>query len=98
MKLAACLFLVAVTAGCSSSGTPISTPEGMDSVVSNLVLRGVTVHRLVSGDAGCPGSTLHDNAVQLEISTQSQSDRYTIYLLRWRRAADFEASGPEFAV
>lgn len=69
----------------------------MDDVIAALVLRGVTVHRLVSGDAGCPSSDLRSNAVHMEVALGSQSATHEIYLFRWRRAGDFDSSGQAFA-
>ena len=69
----------------------------MDAVIAALVLRGITIHRLVSGDPGCPVSDLHSNAVGLEVAIDARSATHNIYLLRWRRAADFAGSGQAFA-
>ncbi len=69
----------------------------MDDVIAALVLRGVTVHRLVSGDAGCPSSNLHSNAVHMDVALDGQSATHEIYLFRWRRAGDFDSSGQAFA-
>jgi len=79
--------------------TPTPSPGNMDDVIANLVLQGVTVHRLTSGDAGCPttaGGSVHDNAVYLEVAIGAQSALHRIHLLRWRRPADFEAGKAAF--
>lgn len=91
------IVLVALISGACASGTaPTPTPGGMDDAIANLVLRGVTIHRLVSGDPGCPTSDLHDNAVHLEVSFASQGSIKDIYLFQWRRAADYEAASEAF--
>ena len=91
------LVLAALISGSCASGTvPTPTPGGMDDAIANLVLRGVTIHSLVSGDPGCPTSDLHDNAVHLEVSFASQSSIKDIYLFQWRRAADYEAASQAF--
>lgn len=90
-------LLTVVVVGCGSLTAPAPTPGTMDDVIAALVLRGVTVHRLVSGDAGCPSSDLHSNAVHMEVALGSQSATHEIYLFRWRRPGDFEASAQEFA-
>lgn len=90
------LLVGSVLGACASGATPTPTPAGMDDVIANLVLRGVTIHRLVSGDPGCPTSDLHDNAVHLEVSFAAQSSLKDIYLFQWRRAADFEAASDAF--
>ena len=91
------MLVAAFVAGaCSSTTTPTPTPGGMDDMIANLVLRGVTIHRLVSGDPGCPTSDLHDNAVHLEVSFAAQSSLKQIYLFQWRRASDFDAAAEAF--
>ncbi len=96
----AVMLLVAslVLAACGGA-TPTPSPGNMDDVIANLVLQGVTVHRLTSGDAGCPntaGDSVHDNAVYLEVAIGSQSVLHRIHLLRWRRPADYEAGQAAF--
>jgi hypothetical protein len=83
-------------AGCGVFTAPAPTPAEMDDVIAQLVLRGATIHRLVSGDAGCPSSSLHDNAVHMEISLGTQSATHEIYLLRWRRPSDYDAAAQPF--
>ncbi len=68
----------------------------MDDVIAALVLRGVAVHRLVSGDAGCPSSELHNNAVHMEVSLEAGSAKHDIYLVRWRRATDYQSGKTPF--
>jgi hypothetical protein len=63
----------------------------MDDAIANLVLRGITVHRLVSGDPGCQSADVHDNAVHMEVSVDNRSATHDVYLFRWRRAAEFQA-------
>lgn len=91
------LVLAALIANACASGTaPTPTPGGMDEAIANLVLRGVTIHSLVSGDPGCPTSDLHDNAVRLEVSFAAQSSIKDIYLFQWRRASDYDAASEAF--
>ena len=85
-----------ISGACASGAAPTPTPGGMDEAIANLVLRGVTIHRLVSGDPGCPTSDLHDNAVHLEVSFAAQSSIKDIYLFQWRRATDYDASSEAF--
>ncbi len=91
------LLLALTVAACGNFTAPIPTPGTMDDVIAGLVLRGVTVHRLVSGNAGCPSSELHNNAVMLEVSIDDRSATHAIYLLRWRRASDYAGSAQAFA-
>jgi hypothetical protein len=90
-------LLALVVLGCGSLAAPSATPGAMDDVIAGLVLRGMTIHRLVSGDPGCPSSELHSNAVRLEISIDARSATHDIYLMRWRRASDFADSAQAFA-
>jgi len=84
--------------GCGSGPiiAPTPTPAAMDDVIAALVLRGITIHRLVSGDPGCPGSDLHSNAVLLEVAIDDRSATHAIYLMRWRRAGDYAGSAQAF--
>lgn len=76
---------------------PAPSPGTMDDVIAALVLRRVTIHRLVSGDPGCPSSDLQSNAVKLEVSIGDRSASHEIYLLRWRRSSHFADSAQAFA-
>lgn len=97
MRALAAALLAMVVIGCGSFSAPAPSPGTMDDVIAALVLRGVTVHRLVGGDAGCPSSDLHSNAVHMQVALGSQSATHEIYLFRWRRAVDFDSSGQAFA-
>jgi hypothetical protein len=91
------LALVAlVVIGCGPVPTPVPTPGTMDDVIAALVLRGISIHQLVSGDPGCPSSDLHDNAVKLEVSLDARSASHAIYLIRWRRTANFGDAAQPF--
>lgn len=96
VRLATLALLIVTVVGCGGIGAPTATPGGMDDVIANLVLRDVTVLRLVSGDPGCVSSALHDNAVHLTVAIGAQSVAHEIYLLRWRDQADFEAAATDF--
>lgn len=85
-----------VLAGCGGAVTPSASIGTMDDVIANLVLRGATVQRLVSGDPGCPSSDLHSNAISMELAIGSQGSLRSVYLFRWRRPADFEAAAAKF--
>ncbi len=90
------LLLTLTIAACGNFTAPVPTPGTMDDVIAGLVLRGMTVHRLVSGNAGCPSSDLHSNAVMLEVAIDDRSATHAIYLFRWRRAGDYADSEPAF--
>ena len=91
------LILVALlAAGCYGDTGPRPTPGSMDDVIANIVLQNVTVLHLTSGDAGCPTSTLHDNAVHLTIVIGAQSASHEVYLLRWRNQAEYDEAVDDF--
>ena len=97
IRLLPLALLVLVAVGCNNIGqAPPATPGSMDDVIAELVLRGATVHNLTSGDAGCPSSSLHDNAVRFDVALGTQSVTHEVFLLRWRRTSDFEASAQAF--
>jgi hypothetical protein len=91
------MAVTAMVIGCGVFVAPSPTPAEMDDVIANLVLRGVTVHDLVSGDPGCSIAALQGNAVHMEVALGSQSSLHTIYLLRWRLPTDFTTSAQEFS-
>lgn len=90
------LVLALASAGCAYLSDPGPTPGAMDDVIANLVLRDVTVLRLVSGDPGCPTSSLTDNAVHLTLVIGAQSASHEVYLLRWKNQATFDANAAAF--
>ena len=90
------VLLALAAAGCYGSTTPGPTPGSMDDVIAAIVLQDVTVLHLTSGDAGCPTSSLHDNAVQLVLAIGAQSASHDVYLLRWRDQTDFDAAASAF--
>ena len=83
--------------GCYGNSTPGPTPGSMDNVIANIVLQDVTVLRLTSGDAGCPTSSLHDNAAHLTLVIGDQSASHEVYLLRWKNQREFDDATADFA-
>lgn len=96
-RLTAVALAALLVIGCGGSSAPTPSAGTMDDFIAALVLQGVTVHRMTSGDPGCPGSDLHDNATHLEVAVGSQSALKSIYLFRWRRQSDFDAASQAFA-
>jgi hypothetical protein len=68
----------------------------MSTLLGALALRGAAIHRQVSGDAGCIDSTLHPNALRIDLTLAQDGTDYQVYLFRWRRPADFDASADRF--
>lgn len=93
----AAIAIVFWAAGCSGNISPSPTPGGMDDVIANIVLQDVRVLNLTSGDAGCPTSTLHDNAVHLTLVIGAQSASHEVYLLRWKNQAQYDDAADDFA-
>ena len=96
MALIALSVLCVACAG-GTNPEPTETPGTMDDAIAELVRNGVAIHNLVGGDSGCPGQDLHDNALRLDVSIGTMSSTRTIYLMRWRRQADFDTSAVSFA-
>jgi len=97
MRAAALALSALLVVSCGSLEAPAPTPQEMDDVIANLVLLGASIHNPVSGDAGCPNSDLHNNALRFDIALGSQSATRQVYLMRWRRTSDFDAGAQAFA-
>jgi len=82
--------------GCYGESGPGPTPGAMDDVIANIVLQDTAVLHLTSGDAGCPSSSLHDNAVHLTLVIGAQSASHEVYLLRWKNQREFDEAQAEF--
>jgi hypothetical protein len=96
VRLLAVLALALLVAGCGVFVAPSPTPREMDDVIAALVLRGVTVAHLTSGDAGCPGSQLYRNGVHFQVSLSGDPATYDVYLLRWGTPAEYAATEAAF--
>jgi hypothetical protein len=97
-RLAALVVLATVlVGGCYGDSGPGPTPGEMDDVIAAIVLQDVTVLHLTSGDAGCPTSALHDNAVHLTLVIGAQNASHEVYLLRWKNQAAFDNAASDFA-
>ena len=68
----------------------------MDDVIADIVLQDVTVLHLTSGDAGCPTSSLHDNAVHLTVVIGAQNASHEVYILNWKNQAKYDAAASDF--
>jgi hypothetical protein len=95
-SFAALLLAGSLLVGCSGISAPSPTPGSMDDVIANIVLQDVTVLNLTSGDAGCPTSSLHDNAAHLTLVIGDQSASHEVYLLRWRNQREYDEAFDDF--
>jgi len=89
------LLLLLTIAGCGASA-PSPAAGDMSELLGALALRGATIHQQVSGDAGCADSTLHPNALRIDLTLAQDGTDYEVYLFRWRRPVDFDASADRF--
>jgi hypothetical protein len=89
-------LLVLGLLGCTASAPERTPAREVGDVLAALALRGVTIQNQVAGDAGCPESALHRNAVRLLVSPADDEASYTIYLLGWRRPSFFADAAPAF--
>lgn len=88
-------MLALTLVGCGAP-SPSPTAGDMSAVMGALALRGATIHQQVSGDAGCAASTLHANALRIDLTLAQDGTDYEVFLFRWRRPADYEASAEPF--
>jgi hypothetical protein len=91
------LLAALLLAGCGAIGGASPTPAyAVNDVIGQLVVRGVTVEHVTSGDAGCPGSQLHSNGVHLQVAMAGEAGASDIYLLNWLSSAAFAAAAADF--
>jgi hypothetical protein len=90
------LLLAAATLACGGTPTATFSAGDLSAVQEALALRGASVLNAVSGDAGCPATTLHTNAVRFELQLADEPPA-TAHLLRWRRPNQYAAAAAEFA-
>jgi hypothetical protein len=93
LALLAALALV----GCGGPlGPSPSAPNEVSDVIAALVVRGTTVAHVTSGDAGCPGSSLHSNGVHLQLTLPGETNSDDVYLVRWKSSDAFTAATADF--
>ena len=89
-------FLAASIAAACGTGSPSPSAAEMTEFLQGLVLRGATIHEQVGGDAGCSDSTLYGNALRLELTLAQDGNDYEVFVFRWRKPTDFDASAVRF--
>jgi hypothetical protein len=89
-------LVIAVVAGCSalSGRSPAPTPADFAGVVANLARRGITVERVVSGDAGCDDRTLARTAISFQASGIDQASPVKLYLFLFADQPAFDRLRP----
>ena len=86
-------LLLVVACGGVAGTPPAPTPADITGIASELTRRGLTLDRLVSGDAGCDDPVLIPTAIGFDASGLDQTDpiRLRVYIFRNREA--FERLG-----
>ena len=97
-RLVAGMLVLGLVGGCSYGDSgPGPTPGTMDDVIGAIVLQGITVQHLTSGDAGCSTASLHENAVHMTLRVGSESASHEVYFLNWKNQAKYDAAAADFA-
>jgi hypothetical protein len=76
--------------GMFAARTPAPTPADFAGIVANFARRGITIDHVVSGDAGCPDTTLARTAISFRASGADQATPVTIHLYAFSGQPAFE--------
>lgn len=90
---AAAIAIVLTVAGCASMtevGPPVATPTDIIGISQDLRLAGVTIHDVVSGDAGCTDPDLIPTAIAFQASGVDQSAPVPVRLYIFRNDASYQ--------
>jgi hypothetical protein len=82
--------LLPVGCGTSSTTPPAPTPADFQGLAAELTKAGLTIDRLVSGDAGCTDPVLIPTAIGLDASGLDQVEPVRLYLYIFRNRASFD--------
>jgi hypothetical protein len=84
--------LALVVAGCGTLSTtpPAPTPADFQGVATEVTKRGITIDRIVSGDAGCDDPVLIPTAIGFDASGHDQTEATRIRIYIFRNRASFE--------
>jgi hypothetical protein len=89
--VAIAVAILAVTAcGTISTMPPAPTPADFQGIAGELTKRSIAIDHLVSGDAGCPDTTLIPTAIGLTADGIDQVEPVRIYLYIFRDRPAFE--------
>jgi hypothetical protein len=92
------ILVLASVGACYPDDAPGPTPGSMDDVIAAIVLQGITVQHLVSGDPGCNVASLHEDAVHMTLAVGEQTSApFDVYFFNWKNQAKFDAAAPDFA-
>ena len=91
------MLALLVVGGCYGDDGPGPTPGTMDDVIGAIVLQGITVQHLTSGDAGCSTASLHENAVHMTLVIGNQNASHEVYFFNWKNQAKYDAAASDFA-
>lgn len=89
-------LVLGLVGGCYGDSGPGPTPGTMDDVIGAIVLQGITVQHLTSGDAGCSTGSLHENAVHMTVVIGSQSASHEVYFFNWKNQTKYDAAAADF--
>jgi hypothetical protein len=86
------LGVVFVVAACGmASGTrPAATPADFEGITAQLALRGISVNRFVSGNAGCDDPTLRPTAIAFDAGGLDQAATVRLHVYIFRNRETFE--------
>jgi hypothetical protein len=91
-------MLLFAVLGCYGDDGPGPTPGTMDDVIGAIVLQGITVQHLVSGDAGCSTASLHEDAVHMTLVIGEQTALpYEVYFFNWNSQKKYDAAASDFS-
>lgn len=82
----ACLTASVAACGILSTTPPAPTPADFQGIATEVTKRGITIDRIVSGDAGCDDPVLIPTAIGFDATGQDQAatTRIRIYIFRNR--------------
>jgi hypothetical protein len=91
LSVIACL-LATLVAGCGvvAMTPPAPSPADFLGIGAELEARGLSLGRIVSGDAGCADSALTPTAISFDAKGLDQADPVRIYIYIFRNRAAFE--------
>jgi hypothetical protein len=96
--LATCLVAAYALVGCTASSSPVApTPADFGGISQVLRARGISIVDVVSGDAGCPDTSLARAAIRFRMSGLDQASPVTAYLYVFGSQAAFERRASDVA-